>query len=65
MKPINVIALLFALALLDEAPGEGAGTHRHRCPCGNEWEHANTCAGDEKAHTCSECGSQVWSRVWE
>src|SRR4051812_13086691 len=36
------------------------GTHKHKCKCGNIWEHADTMAGDPDAHTCSECGNRVW-----
>ena len=39
MKPINIVALLFALAALEKPDNQR--THRHRCTCGNEWEHAN------------------------
>lgn len=62
MKPLNLVALLLALATLDKPKGER--THRHRCTCGNEWEHADTCAGDENAHKCIKCGEIVWTRVW-
>lgn len=36
--------------------------HRHTCPCGNSWEHGSECAGSEAAHTCSECGNEVYVR---
>ncbi len=37
------------------------GFHRHKCrKCGYIWEHGNTCVNDEKAHTCSKCGTEEW-----
>lgn len=37
------------------------GYHRHKCDdCNHVWEHKDSCAGSDKAHTC-KCGStQRW-----
>lgn len=52
---LRTLAALFG----DEDPN---GTHEHECKtCGEVWEHANSCAGDYDAHTCS-CGELVWDR---
>lgn len=37
--------------------------HAHRCwTCNHIWEHADSCFGDEKAHTCEKCGKTTFSR---
>lgn len=37
------------------------GTHKHKCTkCSFVWEHEDTCVNNTKAHTCRECGTQVW-----
>ncbi len=39
------------------------GFHRHKCDnCGQIWEHSNSCAGNEHAHTCTTCGHKNWER---
>lgn len=37
------------------------GFHRHKCGrCGLIWEHADTCAGNDDAHSCTGCGTEEW-----
>lgn len=37
--------------------------HAHKCPeCGTIWRHTEECAGNASAHTCSQCGVEVWYR---
>lgn len=41
-------------------------THRHKCrSCNHIWEHPDECAGNEQAHTCSNCGTQTWVRHYD
>jgi predicted nucleic acid-binding Zn-ribbon protein len=41
-------------------------THKHKCDrCAHVWEHGEHCAGDTKAHTCTQCGSEQWSRHYD
>ena len=41
-----------------------AGSHKHHCEeCGFIWEHADTNAGNDAAHTCV-CGAEVWTRYY-
>ena len=39
--------------------------HSHHCRCGNRWQHAlpEGCSRSEHqaAHTCCECGTQVYA----
>jgi predicted nucleic acid-binding Zn-ribbon protein len=36
--------------------------HKHKCPeCGYIWEHGEECGGNEAAHTCSQCGCNVFA----
>lgn len=51
-----------AAALFGELLDTLKGTHQHKCLCGHKWQHANSCAGDAQAHTCSKCGAEVWFR---
>lgn len=36
--------------------------HKHKCSCGFIWEHEDICGGDFRAHTCPECGQEVWEQ---
>lgn len=35
-------------------------THMHKCSCGQVWEHGDECTNKVKAHTCTNCGEEVW-----
>lgn len=40
------------------------GFHRHKCDdCGHIWEHKDSCAGNESAHTCI-CGKEEWYKYF-
>lgn len=35
----------------------GDKVHKHQCgKCGIVWEHSDSCAGSDEAHTCPKCG---------
>ncbi len=37
--------------------------HKHRCRyCGFVWQHGDSMAGNEVAHTCEKCGRISWTR---
>jgi len=43
-------------------------SHEHRCVCGNRWRHSDDTAHKPleeftAAHTCSECGREVYRKV--
>lgn len=60
MKTVTVREILRKITQRDDD-----GTHGHTCKCGRVWRHGEDQAGNTEAHTCRECGREVWQRDWD